>query len=324
MLKPLKFRTIFKDKIWGGNKIKTILNKDFSPLPNCGETWEISGVEGNVSVVAEGEYAGKSLVELIDKYTDKLIGKKLYKKFHDQFPLLIKFIDANDDLSIQVHPDDKLARKRHNSFGKTEMWYVIQADPGAKLNAGFNRKVDKETYLHHLQNNTLEEILNFEEVRAGDVFFLPAGRVHYIGKGICLAEIQQTSDITYRIYDFDRRDDKGNLRELHTDLALDAIDFNFYENYKTRYTPKKNEIINLVTCQYFNTSVLNYDTVVSRNYADVDSFVVIICLEGALKIKGDKFAIHVKQGDSILVPAEIKSLTFEPDGEFKILESFVP
>ena len=245
MLKPLKFRTIFKDKIWGGNKIKTILNKDFSPLPNCGETWEISGVEGNVSVVAEGEYAGKSLVELIDKYTDKLIGKKLYKKFHDQFPLLIKFIDANDDLSIQVHPDDKLARKRHNSFGKTEMWYVIQADPGAKLNAGFNRKVDKETYLHHLQNNTLEEILNFEEVRAGDVFFLPAGRVHYIGKGICLAEIQQTSDITYRIYDFDRRDDKGNLRELHTDLALDAIDFNFYENYKTRYTPKKNEIINL-------------------------------------------------------------------------------
>ena len=222
---PLLFKTIFKDKIWGGEKIHTILGKDFSPLPNCGETWEISGVKGTISEVKDGALAGKDLVSLINEYKGKLVGEKVYKQFGNEFPLLIKFIDANDDLSIQVHPGDQLAKERHDSFGKTEMWYILQADEGAKLNAGFNNEINEAIYLEHLKKNTLDEILNFEKVKAGDVFFLPAGRVHYIGKGVCLAEIQQTSDITYRIYDFDRKDDKGNTRELHTEQALAAIDY---------------------------------------------------------------------------------------------------
>jgi len=203
-LYPLKFKTIFKDKIWGGQKIKTILNKDFGKLPNCGETWEISGVEGNISEVSEGELEGQSLTELIRIYKSDLVGFNIYKKYKDEFPLLIKFIDATEDLSIQVHPGDNLAKKRHNSFGKTEMWYVLQADEGASLIAGFNKELTKESYKEYFESGNLDEILNREIVTKDDVFFLPAGRVHTIGKGIMIAEIQQTSDITYRIYDFNR------------------------------------------------------------------------------------------------------------------------
>jgi len=223
-LYPLKFTPIYKDKIWGGNKIKSVLNKDFGGLPNCGESWELSGVDGNVSVVSNGYLAGNTLEELLEVYMGDLAGDEVYEHFGNEFPLLIKFIDANDDLSIQVHPNDEMAAERHNSYGKTEMWYVLQADKGSKLQSGFNQQVDQEKYLEKLEKTELTDILNFEEVTAGDVFFIPAGRVHAIGRGILLAEIQQTSDITYRIYDYDRRDDKGNPRELHTDLALDAID----------------------------------------------------------------------------------------------------
>ena len=322
-LYPLKFKTIFKDKIWGGNKIKTILGKDFSPLPNCGETWEISGVKGNESIVADGSLAGKSLPDLIDEYKEKLVGGSVYKKFGNEFPLLIKFIDANDDLSIQVHPDDALAKKRHNSFGKTEMWYIFQADKGATLNSGFSKKVDKETYLKHLNDNTLDEILNFEKVEVGDVYFLPAGRVHYIGKGICLAEIQQTSDITYRIYDFDRVDDKGQKRELHTELAVDAIDYNFYPEYKSKYTPKANEAVKIVSCQYFTTNLIDFDKELVRDYSSLDSFVIYICVEGAVKLSYNNSSYSFKKGDSILLPAEIKNVKLTPAGKTKLLEASV-
>ncbi|MBX9850409.1 MAG: class I mannose-6-phosphate isomerase [Cytophagaceae bacterium] len=322
-LYPLKFKTIFKDKIWGGNKIKTILGKDFSPLPNCGETWEISGVKGNESIVADGSLAGKSLPDLIDEYKGKLVGESLYKKFGNEFPLLIKFIDANDDLSIQVHPDDALAKKRHNSFGKTEMWYIFQADKGATLNSGFSKKVDKETYLKHLNNNTLDEILNFEKVEVGDVYFLPAGRVHYIGKGVCLAEIQQTSDITYRIYDFDRADDKGQKRELHTELAVDAIDYNFYPEYKSKYTPRANEAVKIVSCQYFTTNLIDFDRELVRDYSSLDSFVIYICVEGAVKLSYNNSSYSFKKGDSILLPAEIKNVKLTPAGKTKLLEASV-
>lgn len=321
---PLLFKTIFKDKIWGGGKIKTILGKDFSPLPNCGETWEISGVEGNISVVREGEWAGRDLVSLINEYKEKLVGGKVYKQFGNEFPLLIKFIDANDDLSIQVHPDDKLAKERHNSFGKTEMWYILQADKGARLNAGFNKQIDEATYLKHLNNNTLEEILNFETVEAGDVFFLPAGRVHYIGKGVCLAEIQQTSDITYRIYDFDRIDDKGNKRDLHTDQALAAIDYKFYGEYKTGYTSRKNEASSLVSCPYFTTNILLLENPVQRNYDQLDSFVIYICAEGEVVLNYGKASMKIKKGDSVLLPAVFKTVMLEPKGNTKILEVYVP
>jgi mannose-6-phosphate isomerase len=322
-LYPLTFKTIFKDKIWGGQKIKTILDKDFSPLPNCGETWEISGVKGNESVVKNGPLSGKSLPALIEEYQSKLLGERVYKKYGKEFPLLVKFIDANDDLSIQVHPNDELARKRHNCFGKTEMWYIFQADEGARLNSGFKKTIDKETYLRHLNNNTLDEILNFEEVNVGDVFFLPAGRVHYIGKGICLAEIQQTSDITYRIYDFDRTDDKGQKRELHTEQALDAIDFNHYKDYKTKYELKLDEPVKLVSCPYFTTNLLILTREVNRKYSGLDSFVIYVCVEGEGKLDYGKGVMDYKKGDSILIPAEMKEVKILPSGESKILEVYI-
>ncbi|MFN3402877.1 MAG: type I phosphomannose isomerase catalytic subunit [Cytophagaceae bacterium] len=322
-LYPLKFQTIFKDKIWGGNKIKSILGKDYGSLPNCGETWEISAVPGNVSVVKEGELKGKNLAELIEEYKDRLIGKSIYKKFGNQFPLLVKFIDANDDLSIQVHPDDALAQERHNCPGKTEMWYIFQADKGARLNTGFKKPVDKETYLKCLQGNCLDDILNFEEVNEGDVFFLPAGRVHYIGKGICLAEIQQTSDITYRIYDFNRVDDKGKPRELHTELALDAIDFSFHKEYKTKYQTKINEPVNLVSCDHFTTNLISISQPLKRDYSSNDCFTIFVNLKGSTSIEYNGSKISMKMGDCVLVPAEISSLTLIPEGESKILESYI-
>jgi len=283
-LYPLKFSPIYKDKIWGGDKIKSILDKDFGNLPNCGESWEISGVEENISVVTNGFLAGNSLDELIEVYMGDLVGDKVFEDFGIEFPLLIKFIDANDDLSIQVHPNDEMAKKRHNAFGKTEMWYVIQADKGSKLQVGFNKQVDKDEYLEKLEDNQLTDILNFEEVKAGDVYFIPAGRVHAIGKGILLAEIQQTSDITYRIYDYDRRDKDGNPRELHTDLALDAIDFTLYPEYKTNYQPQINESSELVKCKYFTTNSLEINAVVEKDYNELDSFVIYIYIKGTVKI----------------------------------------
>lgn len=324
LLYPLKFKTQFKDKIWGGHKIKTILGKDFSPLPNCGETWEISGVKGNISVVENGELQGQNLVSLIETYKEKLVGKAVFQKFGTEFPLLIKFLDANDDLSIQVHPNDEMAKERHNSFGKTEMWYIFQADKAAVLNTGFAKKTSKEEYIKHLNNNTLNEILNFEDVAVGDVFFLPAGRVHYIGKGICLAEIQQTSDITYRIYDFDRKDDHGNLRELHTDLAVDAIDYNFYSDYKTKYENKKNESVNLVKSNYFETNLIDATQKIERNYTKVDSFVIYVCVDGEATIEIQNKTLSIKKGETILIPNELKNVLILPVGEVKILEVWVP
>lgn len=319
---PLKFKTIYKDKIWGGEKIKSYLGKDFSPLPNCGETWEISGVKSDVSVVENGEFAGQTLASLLEKHKDELVGKSVYSRFGNEFPLLVKFIDANDDLSIQVHPDDSLAKKRHNSFGKTEMWYVIQADEGAKLIAGFNQSVDETIYLEKLNSGELNDILNEEEVNAGDVFFLPAGRVHTIGKGLLIAEIQQTSDITYRIYDFDRVDDKGNKRELHTQEALAALDYNVYPEYKSVYDKKTNEVIEVVTCPYFTTNILEFTQPVTRDYS-FDSFVIHVCVQGSYTLKFETETLEVKMGDCILIPAGVNSVSLGTETGFKILETYI-
>jgi len=323
-LYPLKFTPIYKDKIWGGNKIKSILNKDFGSLPNCGESWELSGVEGNLSVVSNGYLAGNSLEELIEVYMGDLVGDQLFEMFGTEFPLLIKFIDANDDLSIQVHPNDEMAAERHHSYGKTEMWYVMQADPGSKLQSGFNQPVDQEKYLEKLKKVELTDILHFEEVTSGDVFFIPAGRVHAIGKGILLAEIQQTSDITYRIYDYDRRDDQGNLRELHTDLALDAIDYTLYPEYKTKYEPKLNESVELVSCKYFTTNVLELNQPVEKDYNKLDSFVIYICLDGKVQIKTESGSESLQKGETILIPASIENVQLMPvSAAVKLLEVYV-
>ena len=234
-LYPLKFTPIYKDKIWGGNKIHDLLGLNYAPLPNCGEVWLLSSVAGEASIVSNGFLEGNEINELIEVYMGDLIGDQVYEKSGEGFPLLFKIIDANAALSVQVHPNDALAQRRHQCNGKTEMWYVMQADQGAKLISGFNRKMDRTSYLKHLNENSLKDVLNFENAQKGDVFYMPAGRVHAIGSGILLAEIQQTSDITYRIYDWDRKDANGMARDLHTELALDALDFTHHAKYRTDY-----------------------------------------------------------------------------------------
>jgi len=324
-LYPLKFTPICKDKIWGGNKLNELLNKEYPELPNCGESWEISGVQDDISIVSNGFLKGNSLEELIEVYMGDLVGEKVYEKFGTEFPLLVKFIDANDNLSIQVHPNDELSMERHDAFGKTEMWYVVQADPGAKLIAGFNRKINKEDYLKCLKNGQLEEILNTEEVRAGDVFFIPAGRVHAIGKGILVAEIQQTSDVTYRIYDFKRVDNQGNPRELHTDLAVDAIDYGFETNYRTDYKTIENQSVKLVECPYFTTNILQLEGSVERDFTELDTFVLYTCLEGSFNLKWEDQSAGFEKGDSILVPAQINNfaLSNSNGGAVKLLEVYI-
>lgn len=322
-LYPLTFQTQFKDKIWGGNKIKTILKKDYGDLPNCGETWEISGVEGNVSVVNNGPLTGQSLNELIQQYGASLLGRQVLEKHGEEFPLLIKFIDARADLSIQVHPDDELARKRHNGKGKTEMWYIVDADEGAELITGFNQPMTKEKYLNIFNNGKLTDILNREPARSGDVFFLPAGRVHTIGKGLLLAEIQQTSDITYRIYDFNRTDAQGNKRELHVEQALDAIDFTHHHNYRTRYQPELNSPVELVRCPYFTTNRIQFAGPVNRNYQETDSFVIYICTAGSFILQYASGRQLVTMGEAVLLPASIREVQLQPNETSNVLETFV-
>lgn len=322
-LYPLKFKTIFKDKIWGGHKINTYLHKDFSPLPNCGETWEVSGVKSDVSVVANGDLQGESLAVILVKYQADLVGKKVYERFGNEFPLLVKFIDASEDLSIQVHPDDELAAKRHKSLGKTEMWYIMEADPGSTLISGFNQPLDEEAYLEKFNSGHLTDILNKETAVAGDVFFLPAGRVHTIGKGLLLAEIQETSDITYRIYDFDRTDAQGNKRELHTDAALAAIDYKQYPEYKTSYALKENDTVNLVTSSHFTTNLVNFTHPTSKDYTTLDSFVIHVCVEGAYSLVYDGEKYPVKAGECLLLPNTVNQVQMETTDGFKILESYI-
>ena len=323
-LYPLKFTPICKDKIWGGNKLNEILNKKYPELPNCGESWEISGIQDEVSIVSNGFLKGNNLEELIEVYMGDIVGEKIYEKFGTEFPLLIKYIDANDNLSIQVHPNDELSLERHDAYGKTEMWYVVQADPGANLISGFNRKIDKEGYLKYFKNGQLEEILNYEVVKAGDVFFMPAGRVHAIGKGIVVAEIQQTSDVTYRIYDFNRVDDKGNPRELHTELAVDAIDYKFESNYRTDYTEVDNDPVKLIECQYFTTNILTLTQSIERDFTSLDTFVIYVCLDGEYIFQWEEQTISVQKGESVLIPALIDMFTLSPvNGNVKLLEVFI-
>ena len=304
MLYPIKFAPILKEKIWGGQKLKTLLNKA-SDLPNIGESWEISDVEGDTSIVSNGSLAGKSLKYLLETFKSDLLGEKNYEVFGNKFPLLIKFIDAKEDLSIQLHPNDQLAAKRHNSFGKTEMWYTLQADEGANLIVGFNQDMTPEKYSSHLENKTLTEILNFDNVKVGDTYFIEVGRIHAIGAGVMVAEIQQTSDITYRVYDWDRVDDDGNERELHNDLAIDAFDFNMPDNFRVAYSKIENQSNQMVSCPYFKTSYLEVTTTIKKEN-NKDSFFIYICVEGSATITYKGHSENIKKGETILVPASIK------------------
>jgi mannose-6-phosphate isomerase len=319
-LYPIKFKPILKEKIWGGTKLKTILNKK-SDAPNIGESWEISDVDGDTSIVSNGEFKELTLKQLLSTYQEELIGRKNFEQFGENFPLLIKFIDAKEDLSIQLHPNDELAAKRHNSFGKTEMWYVMQADDKANLIVGFNQSVTPDVYLKHLENKTLPEILNFDKVREGDTYFIEVGRVHAIGAGVMLAEIQQTSDITYRVYDWDRKDDDGNKRELHNDLAIDAIDFNMKEDFRVTYSKQENEESNMVSCQYFTTNYIHLTKIIEKNNHH-DSFIIYMCVEGNAKVTVEGFSEIINKGETILVPATFKRFKLESNNA-KLLEVYV-
>ena len=319
-LYPLKFKPILKDTVWGGKKLREVLNKKSSDT--AGESWEISGVEGNISVVENGFLAGNSLQELVEIYMGDLVGDRSYEKFGLEFPLLIKYIDANDYLSIQVHPDDKVAKERHSSYGKTEMWYVIDSEDG-ELIAGFNRPLDKEKYLEHFKGGTIRDIMNRVKVDPGDIFFMPAGRVHAIGAGVMLAEIQQTSDVTYRIYDWDRVGLDGKPREMHTDLAVDVIDFTYHDNYKTPYQTLRNSTVNTVDCPYFTTSVIKLDQPVDKDFNMIDSFVIYMCMEGSVKINYKGGLENLSKGETILIPAELKNLSLIPEENSTLLEVYI-
>jgi mannose-6-phosphate isomerase len=324
-LYPFRFHPVFKERIWGGDRLKTVLGKDTGEMNQVGESWELSAVEDHISVVANGFLEGNDLQDLIEIYMGDLVGERVFEKFGSEFPLLVKFIDAEDDLSIQVHPDDKLARERHNAYGKTEMWYVLDADPGSQLNSGFNQITDRKKYLEYFGEGRLIELLHFEEVKAGDVFFIPAGRVHAIGKGILLAEIQQTSDVTYRIFDYNRKDKKGKERKLHTDLALDAIDFNITGNGKKIYSGVRNSASHVVSCEYFVTNVLELDEQIHKEVAILDSFIIYICVEGNCSIKWAEGTEFLMKGETILVPASMEEFDLIPlDGFCRLLEVYYP
>ena len=314
MMYPLKFEVILKSILWGGSEICKFKNLS-TKLDGIGESWEISQVKDNVSVIANGEYKGKNLTELIQEKGAELLGQHVLDRFGDKFPLLIKFIDARDNLSIQVHPNDKLAKERHNSFGKTEMWYVISAQEGAGLYSGFSKQITPDEYVERVENNTIMDVLQFHPVKSGDVFFLPAGRIHAIGKGIFIAEIQQTSDITYRIYDYNRKDANGKGRELHTALAKDAIDYKMYSDLKTEYTHQENEPVLLA----------NSEKTVKRDIADKDSFVIYICMEGeAVMVDNNGCKTELHRGETVLVPASTSFVDLSTTQSVKLLECYIP
>ena len=317
-LYPLQFEPILKERIWGGTKLKTYLNKPIMSN-STGESWEISTVENDISVVSNGVYKGKSLNDLINEFPEAILGTTVYAKFGKQFPLLFKYIDAREDLSIQVHPNDKLAKERHNSFGKTEMWYIMQADENARLILGFKEKSSAEEYVQNLNNKTLLTILDTKTVKQGEVYFLETGTVHAIGAGTLIAEIQQNSDITYRLYDFDRVDANGNLRYLHIDLALEAINYETVEAQKD-YLKKENVSNSLVDCRFFTTNIipLNGEVKVKKS---LNSFTVYMCVDGSFEITINKETFQYCKGDTLLIPASLTDFQF--NGHASILEIYI-
>ena len=322
-LYPLKFETVLKEKVWGGNRLASGFNKKSADSLKIGESWELSAVTDNQSVISNGFLAGNNIEELIEVYMGDITGDYVYEKFGNEFPLLIKFIEAQQDLSIQVHPNDDLAKKRHKAYGKTEMWYILENKKGAKIYTGFKEGVTKEIYEKAISEGGIVDLLNVESAEPGDTFFTPAGRVHAIGAGIVLVEIQQTSDITYRIFDWNRKGTGNEKRELHTELALDAIDFGQTGKNKIKIEPQIYKTINLVNCDYFNTNIIRFNKPIEKEYYSNDSFVVYICIDGEFMICWDDAIEKVRKGETVLLPAMIKEVTLKPVNEAHLLEIYI-
>ena len=322
MLYPLKFMPLFKNKVWGGNKIAS-LGFDYSPLPNCGEMWVLSGLKDNESVVADGPLAENNLAELLEIYMGDLIGEKNYEHYGNDFPLLIKVIDACDKLSIQVHPDDELAQERGMVGGKSEMWYVMEAEKGAEIIDGFDEVVPKEMIAEYAASGHLEKKLHVEHPQNGDVYYLPAGRVHALGKGLLIAEIQQSSDCTYRLYDYNRPDKDGKLRELHVSEALDAIDYSVVKEPRTAYEYRKNETVEIVNTPYFVTNLISLDKPMRKDFSKLDSFVVYMCVEGIAAVRTMDTIEPMHAGECVMVPAVAETVELFSQGQAKLLEVYI-
>lgn len=324
LMYPLKFEPVLKQTLWGGDKIIPFkhLNENLS---NVGESWEVSAVEGSESVVANGADKGLTLPEMVRKYREELVGEANYARFGNQFPLLVKFIDARQKLSIQVHPDDELAKKRHNSFGKNEMWYVVSADEGATLISGFSRQITPKEYKERVHDGTFDEVLQTCAIQPGDVFYVPAGRVHGIGAGAFVVEVQQSSDVTYRIYDYNRKDKNGKLRDLHISQAMDAINFfDVQDDFRTEYETVINEPVEILTTPYFSVSLYDMTEEITCDYSELDSFVIFVCVEGSCRMVDDaENEVTICAGETVLFPAVTQSVSIIPEGKVKLLEAYV-
>ena len=320
MMEMLKFKPLLKQTLWGGDKIVAFKHLD-SALEQVGESWEISGVKDNETIVSGGPLDGQSLNDLVRRYKGELVGQENYERFGDEFPLLIKFIDARQDLSIQVHPTDEIAHRQGRERGKTEMWYALKSDDGAQLYNGLKQRITPEQYKQMVDNDTITDALARYEVHEGDVFFIPAGRIHAIGAGCFVAEIQQTSDVTYRIYDFKRRDKNGNYRELHTREAAESIDYTVLQNYRTEYTPEKNVPEQVVQCPYFTTAVYDLDEPMLLDYSELDSFVILIGVKGEGTLTANGQTTSLRAGETVLLPATTGEVKVE--GTVRFLETYV-
>jgi mannose-6-phosphate isomerase len=322
-LYPIKFEPLLKNKVWGGSSLVKNYGKKADPSRLIGESWELSAIQGNLSVISNGFLAGNNIEEIIEVYMGDITGEAVFEKFGNEFPLLIKFIDAKKDLSVQVHPDDKTARERHNAYGKTEMWYILDSDPSAKVYSGFKQPVAREKFVSALNDGSLTNLLNTESAEAGDVFFTPAGRIHAIGAGTVLVEVQQTSDITYRIFDWNRKAIKEDVRELNIDLALDVIDYKASGNCKITKPITTDKTENLVSCPFFHTNFLQFNSHIRKDYNIIDSFIIYICLEGEFLIHWEKGVEIVTKGETVLLPAMITDVVLEPRPEARLLEVFI-
>jgi len=322
MLYPLKFDPIYKERVWGGSKLRDRYERMSPAGRPIGESWEISGVEGDVSVVAGGYLAGNELNELIEVYMGDLVGDRVYERFGEEFPVLVKLLDTRELLSIQVHPDNALAAARHGAYGKTELWYVLEADPGAYLYLGFNRPVGREEFLDRLENHTLPEVMNRIEPKPGQVYFVPAGTIHSIGPGMLIAEIQQTSDITYRVYDWGRTDADGNPRALHVSLALDALEYNRTARPELPCAPWTGGVVPVCSCAEFAVELIDLDGRLEREHGDLDSFTIYLCLEGEAIVECAGGAESLLATETALIPAEFDTVSLA--GKGKLLEIYIP
>ena len=298
-----KFQPIIKQALWGS------------------ESWAVSGFKGSETVVSGGPDDGTPLNQLVSRQRERLVGHANFSRFAGEFPLLVKFIDARRDLSIQVHPDDLVARRHGYERGKSEMWYVLSSAPGARLFNGLRQQLTPQQYKQMVADATITQALAAYDVSPGDVFYIPAGRIHSIGAGCQVAEIQQTSDVTYRIYDYNRRDAQGHLRPLHTEQAAESIDYNVLPDYRTPYPRLSNQRVPLVSSPHFTTALYDIDRPTTLDYTALDTFVILIGVAGGGTLQSGGQSASLRAGEALLLPAT--ATTVQVEGTLTLLETYV-